>query len=386
MRLGVDIRCLQDSYRTGVGEYVWQVLQQLAANTALELGGFANAAKPIDLPESLNKLMQVKRGRLPNKLMNLRFWLKLGTTIDELLARAGFRPDVMWLPNPGFSFVSAKMPTLLTVHDLSCMHYPSFFPIKGRLWYFPAVRALLRNGLPERALIAAVSQHTAEDIRQTFPQLKKIIRVVPPGLDEKFFVLPGQLQQQTVRQKYKLPERYLLALGTVEPRKNYAVLLKAYYQILKKNPGFDYDLVIAGNWGWRYQPLKKLWTDLALHKRVHFIGYVTNEDKPALYAQAIIFLYPSFYEGIGLPVLEAMATGRPVICSHNASLPEIVGPAGLLLSPHQPELWAEAIVLLINDERTRRFYAELAQDWVKQYSWTKTAQTYAQLLGELSVI
>ncbi|MDZ4229531.1 MAG: glycosyltransferase family 1 protein, partial [Candidatus Veblenbacteria bacterium] len=289
MRLGVDIRCLQDRWRTGVGEYVWQTLKVLSTDPSLHLRGFANAAGRIDLPPGLERVVEIHRSRVPNKFMNLKQFWRLGQPIDEL-ARARSEPlDIFWLPNPGFAFLSGRRPAVLTVHDLAFMHFPELFPHRGRLWYFPAVKRLLTQGLPPRSLVAAVSQHTADDVAHCFPVLRERIRVVPPGLDARYLEAPTAEACGQVRQRYGLPAQYLLSLGTVEPRKNYALLVAAYEEIVRQNKNYPYDLVIAGAWGWRTASLRRLLARLTSRGRIHFIGYVPDEDKPALYAQAKLF-------------------------------------------------------------------------------------------------
>lgn len=383
MNLGVDIRCLQDKWRTGVGEYVWQTLKELAKDKSFNLTGFANAAGKIDLPPDLSELMKLKRGHLPNKIMNLRLWLKLGGSIDQIITSNKNELDVFWLPNPSFAHISKKLPTVLTVHDLSFIHYPHFFPNKGKFWYFPAVRSLLKNGLPDRSVVAAVSEHTAQDIRQEFPNLKSKIQAVPPGLNQDYFLPVDKEELNLVKKKYDLPEKYLLSLGTIEPRKNYSLLLRVYDILLKQNSNFPYSLVIAGSWGWRYKSLVKQFKQLDRADKIKFIGYVADEDKKALYSGAELFLFPSLYEGIGLPPLEAMAAGVPVVVSHASSLPEVVGEAGILLSPYLAEAWVDTINWLINDSVAKNQLKQRGQARAKLFSWSNTAQAYKQIFNDL---
>lgn len=383
MHLGVDIRCLQDKWRTGVGEYVWQTLKALGQDPSFKLSGFANAAGQIDLPPEIGEVMRFKRGRLPNKIMNLRLWLRLGRSLDQILSSSQGKLDLFWLPNPSFVNISNNLPTVLTVHDLSFIHYPNFFPLKGKLWYFPAVVSLLKNGLSSRFLIAAVSEHTAEDIKQEFPHLKNKVRTVPPGLNDKYFTPVSQQEIKLVREKYKITNKYLLSLGTIEPRKNYSLLLAMYDKLIKNNSDFPYDLVIAGSWGWCYQELMKQHKKLVQADRIKFIGYVADEDKAALYQGAELFLFPSLYEGIGLPPLEAMASGLPVVASHSSSLPEVVGEAGILLSPYLAGTWVATVEWLLSDNKAREQLRTRGLAQAKLFSWTKTAEAYKQIFTDL---
>lgn len=383
MNLGVDVRCLQDNVRTGVGEYTWQILNNLAQDKSINLSGFANAAHKIDLPPSLSQIMKIHKGNVPNKLMNFLQWRRLGKPLDNILNSSVSKQEAIWLPNPSFINLSGKVPTILTIHDLSFIHFPKFFPYKGRLWYFPAVKKLIKNGLRGNFLIAAVSKHTAEDLLDLYPELENKVRIVPPGLDERYFTSVTAEISEHVRHKYNLPNKFFFSLGTIEPRKNYGLLLSAYEQLFLMNPDLEYDLVIAGNWGWKYEPIKRQLSKMTSRHRIKFINYVDNDDKPAIYQSASLFLFPSLYEGIGLPVLEAMASQIPVICSNSSSLPEIVGNAGTLVSPQLLEAWVNRLADYVHKPAT---YLNLVTQGVMQaqnFSWQKTAAAYKRNFIEL---
>jgi len=246
------------------------------------------------------------------------------------------------------------------------------------------VRRLLAQGLPPGSRVAAVSQHTADDVTEHFPQLKEKLQVIYPGIGQEYFESPSAAEQQEVRERLKLPERFLLSVGTIEPRKNYKLLLTVYDQLVRQSPHYPYDLVIAGGWGWLSKPLQKLYQGLAARKRVHFTGYVSETDKRALYAQAELFLYPSFYEGVGIPALEAMASGVPVLTSHASSLPEVVGEAGVLLSPYNPVVWLQALQWLESDQAARKQLGAAGRARARQFSWEQAADQYYGLFHEVA--
>lgn len=384
MHLGVDIRCLQDEWRTGVGQYSWNTLRALAElEPSWRFKGYANAAGKIGLPQEISHIMQVVRRRWPNRLNNLLSWFKLGPTLQQHLTEQGDTPDLVWLPNPLFAKLNRAAAVVLTVHDLSFLHYPQFFPRRGRLWYFPMVRRLLQRDLPSQARLVAVSEHTADDLIEQFPRFKGRVNVAYPGVDPVYFERPSFEAVAQVRQSYQLPEQYLLSVGTVEPRKNYELLLRVYDELVRREPNFQHDLVIAGAWGWRFEGLKALYRQLPSRSRIHFLGYVREEDKPALYAEASLFLYPSFYEGFGMPPLEAMAAGVPVLASHSSSLPEVVGESGLLLSPMRLNHWLEAVRWLMADAGARADLARAGQARARRFSWQKTAEVYRDLFSSL---
>lgn len=382
MRIGVDLRCLQDQYRTGVGEYTWRTLEALQlAEPALELVGFISGVKPIALPEGIAESITVVRSRLPNKLRNLGSWLRIGSPFDQMLKRTG-PLDALWLPNPTFLHLSGQTPTVVTVHDLSFIHYPELFPLRGRLWYYPAVRHALKH-LPPTVTPVAVSQHTAADLVDQFPGLGGRVRVAPPGVEPTYAVPVAPEAIARLRTTYNLPHDYILSTGTIEPRKNYQLLFRAYDEVIRRYPDFQYDLVVAGTWGWHTGSLRKLYMKLPSRKRIHLLGYVAASDKPALYQAATLFLYPSLFEGFGMPVLEAMAAGRPVLVSHSSSLPGVVGEAGVLLNPWQPSVWVTALHWLANDATARRELAQRAQARAQAYTWQATAALYLKIFREL---
>lgn len=378
MKLGVDLRCLQDNYRAGVGEYAWQILQTFPQlDSSIELWGYANAAGKINLPPNLESILNLRRRHLPNRINNVLLSLKLGPTIDQQIFKTTGQLDALWFPNPSFINLSAGLKTILTVHDLAFMYWPEFFKFKSRLWYFAAVKKLLKQAPKTNLNLACVSQHTADDLMSLVPQIKpNKIKVIYPGVNETYFTKPAPADFNDFRQKYNLPANYLLSLGTIEPRKNYELLLRAYSQILKIQPGFPYDLVIAGAWGWNNKKLQRLIKAYPYRQHLHLLGYVKAADKPLLYSGAVLFLYPSFYEGFGLPPLEAMAGGTAVITSQTSSLPEVVGDAGLLLSPYSTQAWSEGILWLSQDAKARKNYQSAARARAQNFTWAKAGGQY----------
>ncbi len=382
MRVGVDIRCLQDAWRTGVGEYALQTLRHLVRSEPdWRFSGYSNSFGKHELPGELPAEVAVQRNRLPNKLNNLRLWLGAGPAPARSLGLRG-APDVMWFPNPLFASFDAT-PTVQTVHDLALLRYPGFFPRRGRLWYVPMVRNLLRRNLPDSSAIVAVSRHTAQDLLELYPRWQGRITVAYPGVEERFFADSTADEVARVRRKYRLPDAYLLSLGTVEPRKNYDMLLRAFESYVS---GGDREtgLVIAGAWGWRTESFRRALAGSPARDRVFVVGYVDPKDKPALYAGARLFLYPSQYEGFGMPVAEAMASGTAVVASLSSSLPEVVGEAGVLVSPLRAEQWAQAIAWLMSDGASRQRYAEAGRARARDYSWNGTAGVYRRVFRELS--
>ncbi|MEK7496668.1 MAG: glycosyltransferase family 1 protein [Patescibacteria group bacterium] len=385
MILGIDLRCLESRFLTGVGEYTLNVILNLLKNYPnLKIIGYTNKAKATLIPAELKNKIELIHTRYPNKIKNLLYTLRLGRGLDEEFIKAGFRPDIIWLPAPAFIKFHGKIPAVVTIHDLSFVHFPKYFPLKGRFWYYPYLRRQLTNGLYDFTKIIAVTNHTKNDLVDTYPKLKNKVEAVIPGLSKIYSTSKTPTEISAVKNKYHLPNQYLLTLGTIEPRKNYLLIFEAIKDLRTKF-NYNLDLVVAGTWGWCYGEIK-LWLknnpDIAKH--IHITGFIDGVDKPALYQGAKIFLFPSFYEGIGMPPMESAASGVPVITTSTSSLPEVIGDGGLMVSPYHKEMWVSAIKYLLDNDEARAKLSAAGQLQMKKFSWDKTASEYYKIFSNLT--
>jgi glycosyltransferase involved in cell wall biosynthesis len=270
-----------------------------------------------------------------------------------------------------------KGKSIITIHDLAYMRYPE-----------STSERILRHHskwVPYSAKqcdrIIADSQQTKQDIIELLGIAHDKIDVVYLAADDHFRHVPNYV---STLQKYKLPEKYILFVGTVEPRKNLIGLLKSYF-ILKKEYGCPEKLVIVGAKGWKFTPIFDWVKEHHLEEQVLFTGFIDDEDLPAIYSGASVFVMPSIYEGFGIPLLEAMQCGTPVIGSNVTSIPEIIGEAGLLIAPDDHSSWAKAINNLLTDPSIRERYSQLALARSAEFTWRKTAQetkkVYEKALG-----
>jgi len=228
--------------------------------------------------------------------------------------------------------------------------------------------------------IIAISNSTKQDLIRYFQVPEEKITVTHLAADECFQPLPFD-KVQVFREKYGLDFPFILYVGTLEPRKNLPTLIKAFYYLKKKN--IHHKLVIAGGKGWKYDPIFQTISDLNLIKDIHFTGYVPKEDLPLLYNAADAFVYPSLYEGFGLPPLEAMACGCPVITSNTSSLPEVVGDAGIMINPCDYDKLAEAIDNIISDTDLKIQFSKMGQVRAAQFSWNKCAEETLKIYNDL---
>jgi glycosyltransferase involved in cell wall biosynthesis len=219
--------------------------------------------------------------------------------------------------------------------------------------------------------VIAISECTREDAIRLYSVEDSKIQVIYAGVSPRFHPLPaGEID--SVRQKYRLPEQSLLFVGTIEPRKNLDMLLSAVHSLHKS--GFGLELVIVGKKGWRSESFFKKRRDLGLEKHVRLAGLVPEEDLPAIYNAASLFVFPSIYEGFGLPVLEAMACGAPVVCSNTSSLPEVAGDAAYQVNPLDEEEFSGAINRVLHDADLRRSMRERGFAQAAKFSWEETAR------------
>ena len=301
-------------------------------------------------------------------------WEQLGQPVA--LRRA--RPDVahaLAFVTPVFS----RVPSIVTVYDLSFVHYPGLLPA-ARRWY---LQALTRRSCRVARRVIAISQSTARDLVATFGIRADKIDVAVPGVDPGFTPLP-EAEVEAFRARAGLPDRFLLFVGTLEPRKNLPVLLRAYAQL----PAADraaVPLVLAGGKGWMFDDVFRTIEANGLSDSVHLPGYVPADDLPLWYNAAETFVYPSVFEGFGLPVVEALACGSPALVSDASSLPEAAGD-GVLLPPDDVDAWTGALAHAIHDPAWRADEAARGRAHAAAFTWAHTAAqtvaSYRRAMGQ----
>lgn len=293
------------------------------------------------------------------------------------LPRQAKKAKVDVLHIPGFDAPFLKFcPTVLTVHDLIGRILPHNLPPVSRFyWGF-----WLPYSVRWADVVIADSKHTKEDLIRWTGIPPERIYVVYLGVDASFQPFQDDEALESVRAKYRLPGKFILYVGTIEPRKGLDTLLVAYAMLANTIPQ---DLVIAGKRGWYTASLFRLVEAYGLKQRVHFVGYVDDDDLPKLYNLATLFVYPSRYEGFGLPPLEAMACGVPVVCSNAASLPEVVGDAAWLVPPDAPEMLAAAIYQILENEQLQAVMRSKGMARAKIFTWEETARQVVKIYEEL---
>ncbi|MCC6490639.1 MAG: glycosyltransferase family 4 protein, partial [Candidatus Hydrogenedentes bacterium] len=257
-------------------------------------------------------------------------------------------------------------PMILTVHDLTFLHNPAWYRYERAHDY----RRAAKYTAPRAARIIAVSQATANEVTGLLGIPPERIDVIHNGVDERYAPCSEE-QIRAARAKYQLPQRYFLFVGTIEPRKNVARLVRAWSQVAGH---VEEDLVIAGRDGWKVGPIYQEVGRSKYQDRIVFPGYIEDEHLPAVICGATALAYPSLYEGFGLPVLEAMACGVPVLTSNVSSLPEVAGEAALLVDPANMEAMMEGLTQLAGRPDLRDDLIRKGLERAKQFTWTRAAQ------------
>ncbi len=365
MRVTIDARLILPQM-TGIGRYLIGLLGGMREVLyADQLQAWVQNGLPDDHAVwSLNG-GQVQISPIPLRHMDWRAqWtlpLMLHQNSSDLLHYPHF--DLPW-------FTPGKV--VLTIHDLKYISQASFLLGAARLKSTMMKTMLLHAARRAQAVIVD-SQFTALDLTQRMKIEAQKIHVIPLGVDERFFrkCHPQELEQ--VRKRYCLPEQYLLTVGERRPHKNLINLIQAF-ALFQNTSRLSQRLVIAGKAYADYREPQKLVEKLGLMNQVHFLDYVDDDDLPALYQMADAFVLLSYYEGFGLPVLEAMASGTPVIASDCTALPEVVGENGLLVDPRDPQAVSEALHSLLTTESLREELTRKAHIWAQQFTWRRCAE------------
>ncbi len=378
MKIGIDIRTLMDTHYSGVSEYTYHLLKEvLRLDTKNSYKLFYNSGRDVSarMPEFRSGNVEVVCSRYPNKLFNniMQRIIKL-PKIDRWLG-----VDLFFMPNIGYIALSPERQKIITIHDLSFLRYAEFFSAKRRMWHYIMNMSEL---LKKYDRIVAVSESTKNDIVELCGVEPDKISVIYSGIGSQFqAVADSDEKLEKTRQKYRLPAKFILFLGTLEPRKNVDGLIKAYDWLCEKNKCEDYELVIAGAKGWKNKAIFNAKRTSKNKDKIHFIGYVDNPDKPYLYNLASLFVYPSFYEGFGFPPVEAMACGTPVVASSASSLGEAVGEAAVMVDPYNVAQIALAIEQALHSEELRSRLVGRGLAKAKTFSWEDTAKKYLELFS-----
>jgi glycosyltransferase involved in cell wall biosynthesis len=371
MRIGIDISRIAVAARTGTEQYTSELLAAIARrDRRTEFVLYANA-RPAALPP-LGHNFTLRRIPLP------RLWTHARLSA-EILAHP---PDVLFIPAhvlPLGAPLARHTRSVVTIHDLGYLHFPEAHTrsqlLQLRLTTLWSARVAAR--------VIAISEATRDDLVRHAGVAPGKITVVPHGVAARFAPVPEGPERHARLARYGIGPgaRYLLYVGTLQPRKNLARLLDAFAQLARSEPqAADLQLLLAGKRGWLAEPIERQAAALGLGQRVRFLGYVSDDDLPALYSGALTFVLPSLYEGFGIPVLEAMACGAPVLTSATSALREVAGEAALTVEPRSTAAIAAGLGRLVCDGRLRFDLRARGLERAAQFSWERCADATLHVL------
>lgn len=388
MNIVIDIRPLMEGKLSGIEVYLLQLLRQLLKidheNSYIL---FANAAKNISsrIPEFSGKNVSMIQTKIPNKLLNIGLGLFRFPKLDKIIIRhlkkypekipstmKETKIDIFFMPDLRPSAFTKKIKKITVIHDLSFEHFKQFFSKKTRLWY------RLLN--PKREIrtsnhLIAVSSFTKQDLINSYNIPEEKITVIHEAVDDSFCKNVTEKNFPHIQHRYGLPEKYFLFLSTIEPRKNVQNMVEGFIIYKKTHPNDLTKLVIGGS------KHPKIFSKVMLenHPDIIFTGFIDEEDKASVIKHAEAFLYPSFFEGFGLPLLEAMKCGTPIVTSNTSSMPEVAGNAAVFINPNFPDAIADALEKIQNQDLKAELKKNMAEQ-IAKFSWHKCALETLEVL------
>jgi glycosyltransferase involved in cell wall biosynthesis len=339
LRVAIDTQALGDG-ATGVGRYIGALIAAFPESHGVDL--------------------------VPYRDRGLRL---LGPHLELPLRMRRDGARLVHGPANALPLVPVGLPGVVTIHDLAIYDHPEWFP-SGQ-WF--ATRVVVPRSARRARIIICPSEATKRATVRLFGIEPERCRVIPHGVETEFALPASPSVKANVKTRYALPDRYLLQLGTVQPRKNYVTSLRALARI---PPQQRLPLIVAGAFGWKYDAVVDAVRELDLRQWVRFVGYAGMPDLPALYQMAEAVLFPSLDEGFGLPLLEAFAAGTPVVASDAGAIPEVAGDAALLSAPEDAVALAENLLRLLTDRPLRDRQVAAGRARAALYTWSASAAAH----------
>ena len=309
--------------------------------------------------------------KLPQVIFNV-FPIQPLLSVESLFGQFDVHHETNFIP------LKSKGKTIITIHDMASKTFPETLQ-KSTL---RDVNKNLPIAASNATKIIAISNKTKEDIMKYLHVSESKIKVIYMGCDKSFRKIKSAKKVEQIRSRYHLPRSFILYVGTIEPRKNLNLLVQGYAKlpyVVRK----DHKLVLVGQQGWISQHFFREIHKLDIGNDIIFTGYIPDEDLPFIYNIADIFVYPSLYEGFGLPALEAMACGVPVIAANSSSLPEVVGDAGILIDPYNAEELADAIEKIYKNPDLHQEMSDKGLKQARKFSWEKCAKETLSVYEEV---
>lgn len=380
MKISLEGQAFSVNKKTGVGWYANNLIENIFKFDTLNeynivVFDFLNKSK-------INTSLEKHFKKNSNVTISICTLMPFGVYIRFSKNFAFIPYEILLNTNPDishfFSFFipyNIKSRTIVTVYDMVYKLYPETMSRTN----YSILHKNLHRSCRDSDAILTISTNSKNEISEYMNVPESKIHIAHPAVNIEIY--SPQKDCDNIKGKYKIYGEYILYLGTLEPRKNIPSIIKAFSGISGEYK--DLKLVLAGGKGWMYEEIFRLIKDLKLDEKVVFTGYVSEEDKPALYSGAIAFVFPSLYEGFGIPPLEAMACGTPVIVSNTSSLPEVVGDAGILVNPYDVENLAYEMECVLNDTELRKTMSEKGLIQAGKFSWEDSAKKVLDIYKKL---
>jgi len=371
MRIGIDMSCV-DEHKTGVGWYTYNLVKNL-----IKIDN-NNEYHILAYPFLCNELKSIAGNNFSFHEIKEKYFRLLRLPIKVSLLAAKHKFDIFHCTyHIGPILKNCKL--IITIYDLVSYIFPEMFKLKHCFIYNIMYPFLIKKG----DIIIAISDNTKKDLINIFKIKEEKIKVTYVGIDNSYCVIKDKESIKTILKKYNIVQPYILYVGTIEPRKNLVRLVYAFNKFKKQKT--EHKLVIVGKKGWLYEELFKTVENTEYKKDIIFTGYVSVKDLIHIYNGADLFIYPSLYEGFGIPPLEAMACGIPVISSNTSSIPEVLGNAALLINPYNVREFVDGMNNLIFNKELRQKYIQEGFNKIKEYSWEKIAERTLKIYNEVMV-
>lgn len=367
VKIGVNAAMLIAA-KTGIGHYVASLLEALS-EVDTENEYYLYAPRPFNVP-NLKESFKVRVIPARHTLWWSQKMLPQALVEDKI--------ELFWGGNYSLPLWPEHIKKVVTIHDFVYFRYPKTLPFRINIHLRTAMPLYLRKAHH----VLADSHNTAEDLQQIYGFPEHRITVAHLAARPEFFQETEEKRVEEVLSRYNLSRGYMLFVGTVEPRKGVDTILKAL-AAYKKKTGSRVQLVIVGQTGWKVKEIPGLVQQLSLQESVRFLDYVETAELPQLYKGASLFVYPSLYEGFGLPVLEAMASGVPVITSNTSSLPEVAGEAAIYVDPGDVQGLCTQMEKVLQDKVLQRRLSNMGQTQASDFSWRMTAEKTLQVFHKV---
>ncbi len=358
MRFSVDAHAI-GQHLTGNEVYVRNLL-----------GGFAALDQSAEFIAYVSAGNQAPATGVParfvQKKVSKNSFLRLGLDLPRRLRRD--RPDLLHVQYT--APLTCPVPVVVTVHDVSFLECPEYFPWLRTLQLRTTVERTVRNA----AKVITVSEFSRRAIAKAYGLDDANIEAVPNGVSSAFHPVSRELAIGKVRTRFRIPAPFILTVGDLQPRKNQIGLIHAFEALIKAHPNLTHHLAIVGQNTWYASHVMDAAKNSGVADRIHFTEFVTDEELLQLYNACELFVFPSFYEGFGLPILEAMACGRAVACSNSSAMPEVANAAALLFAPESTEQMTRAIRDIVLDAELRGRMERLGMHRASLFTWERTAR------------